>query len=87
MTSLPQILHRTVDSEEARRNHLLGILWFRSLKRFRMQEGAGRDEMEGIGSYTVRGEQHGDITDKNRYSRLSFSILAKSPCLSMAISD
>ncbi len=63
MTSLPQILHRTVDSEEARRNHLLGILWFRSLKRFRMQEGAGRDEMEGLGSYTVRGEQHGDIAD------------------------
>ena len=57
-------LYRTVTSEEARRNHLLGILRFGSLKYFRTKEGAGRDEMEGIGSYTVDGKQHRDVSDE-----------------------
>jgi hypothetical protein len=84
MTSLPQILHRTVDSEEARRNHLLGTLWFRSLKRFRMQEGAGRDVLDRTRSV---GSSMGILQMTNRYFLLSFSVLANSPCLSMAISD
>ena len=64
MTSLPRVLYRTVSSEEAGRNHLLGILWFRSLKHFRTVEGAGRDELEGIGSYTVGAAHYVDVADE-----------------------
>ena len=64
MTPLPRILYRTVSSEEVRKKHLRGILWFGSLKYFRTKEGTGRDDMEGIGSYTVDGKQHKDVSDK-----------------------
>ncbi len=47
------------------RNHLDGILWFRSLKYFREKEGSGRDPMEGIGSYRVGEILHHDVGDKN----------------------
>jgi len=47
------------------RNHLQGILWFRSLKYFRSVDGPGRDLMEGVGSYVVDGMLHRDVADEN----------------------
>ena len=64
MTNIPT-LYRTLKREAAMRNHLQGILWFRSLKFFREKEGMGRDPMEGIGSYMVDGMLHRDVGDEN----------------------
>ena len=58
-------LYRVLDSETAMRNHLQGILWFRSLKYFRAIDGVGRDPMEGVGSYTVDGMLHHDVADEH----------------------
>ena len=58
-------LYRVLDSETAMRNHLQGILWFRSLKYFRAIDGVGRDPMEGVGSYTVDGMLHRDVADEH----------------------
>ena len=63
MTEVPT-LYRGLDSETAMRNHLQGILWFRSLKYFRAIDGVGRDSMEGVGSYTVDGMMHRDVADE-----------------------
>lgn len=64
MTAPPQILYRTVNKYDAVENHLLGILWFRSLRHFRTVEGAGTDELEGIGSYIIDGRRHNDVSDE-----------------------
>lgn len=64
MTNIPT-LYRALKCEAAMRNHLQGILWFRSLKYFREKEGTGRDPMEGIGSYVVDGITHQDVGDEN----------------------
>ena len=64
MTNIPT-LYRSLKSEAAVRNHLLGMLWFRSLKYFRGIEGPGRDPLEGVGSYTVHGMLHQDVSDEN----------------------
>ena len=63
MTDIP-ILYRSVDCEQAMRNHLSGILWFRSLKYFRAIEKLGHDPMEGLGTYTVDGRRHHDVADE-----------------------
>ena len=58
-------LYRTLKCEAAVRNHLVGRLWFQSLKHFRGVESSGRDPLEGVGSYTVRGMLHRDVSDEN----------------------
>ena len=57
-------LYRTLRREADVRNHLLGKLWFRSLKHFREVELPGRDPLEGVGSYTVHGMLHRDVSDE-----------------------
>lgn len=64
MTNIPT-LYRTVKCNAAVTNHLLGMLWLRSLKNFRGTEGPGRDPLEGVGSYTVDGLLHRDVSDEN----------------------
>ena len=64
MTDIPT-LYRALKSEADVKSHLLGTLWFRSLKYFRTMEGPGQDRWEGVGSYTVRGLLHRDVSDEN----------------------
>ena len=64
MVNIP-ILYRGLDSETAMRNHLQGMLWFRSLKHFRGIDRPGRDPTEGVGSYTVDGMLHRDVADEH----------------------
>lgn len=64
MTDIPT-LYRAVKGETVFKSHRSGKLWFRSLKYFRTMEGPGRDPMEGVGSYTVRGMLHRDVSDEN----------------------
>ena len=75
MNGIPT-LYRSVVNEQAMTNHLLGILWFRSLKYFRTLEGQGSDKLEGIGSYTVGESRQCDVGDERPISPvfiLSFS--------------
>ena len=63
MTSLPEILYRRVNGEQALNNHLYGHLWFRSPRFFRNVKGPQHDPTEGVGSY-VRGViQYKDVGD------------------------
>ena len=64
MTKIPA-LFRTLNCEAALTNHLCGKLWFRSLKYFRGIERPGRDPLEGVGSYRVKGRLHKDVSDDN----------------------
>ena len=64
MTEIPT-LYRTVKCNAAVKNHLMGMLWFRSLKYFRGIEGPGRDPLEGVGSCTVQGRLYRDVSDEN----------------------
>ena len=64
MTKPPSILYRSLNCSESMLNHLEGKLWFRSLKYFHQIESIGRDEMEGVGSYTVDDLNYYDIDDR-----------------------
>ena len=64
MTKPPAILYRSLKCQKAVDNHLKGKLWFRSLKYFQQTEGIGRDELEGVGSYTVGNLNYCDIDDR-----------------------
>ncbi len=65
MTKPPPCLYRSIEGEEAIKNHILGRLWFRSPKYFRNEEGSAADELEGIGSYKWKGINHIDVGDEN----------------------
>lgn len=60
---MPSCLYRSVNEDEAVKNHYLGKLWFRSPAYFRTKEGPEADSLEGIGSYDVRGLRHTDLSD------------------------
>lgn len=61
---VPEPLFRTVGKYRAVENHLLGILWFRSPSYFHNTEGAGRDPLEGVGSYNLpNGVTTNDVGD------------------------
>ena len=64
MTGTPTLC-RAVKHEADAKNHYCGMLWFRPLKYFRKIEGPGRDSLEGVGTYTVQGILHRDVSDKN----------------------
>lgn len=64
MTGIPT-LYRAVRREEDARNHLCGMLWLRSLKYFRGIDEPGRDSLEGVGTYTVQGILHRDVSDEH----------------------
>ena len=64
MTGIPT-LYRSVEHEADAKDHLRGMLWFRSLKYFREIDGPGRDSLEGAGTYTVQGMLHREVSDKN----------------------
>ncbi len=64
MTNVP-VLYRALNCEAAVKCHLMGKLWFRSLKYFRGIEGPGRDPSEGVGSYRVQGVEHRDVSDES----------------------
>ena len=65
MSSLPETLYRRVNGEAALKNHLYGLLWFRSPHYFRNVQGPQNDPMEGIGSYKSAGINYTDVSDRN----------------------
>lgn len=66
MTSLPQKLYRRVNGETAFKNHLYGLLWFRSPHYFHDDKGEPQyDPTEGLGSYTWGGMHEIDVSDDN----------------------
>lgn len=60
----PPTLFRAVGDDEAVKNHLSGILWFRAPGYFHTVEGVAADPMEGIGTSRLPdGQIRRDITD------------------------